>query len=158
MGSTKHENDLATMGYDFSGHNLYSACESYNDILNVDKFDELGGVYNYAQKYANIDVSLAPLAVNSFNECKSNLKIIEAGMKKKAIICTGWGPYVYDHKLIGYVETVSPGKSWLDVISNMTKKRAIEMGNELHNYIKKTYDIRVVNKKRRDVYKRIIAK
>lgn len=35
---------------------------------------------NYMQNYKDIDILLCPLEINDFNKCKSNLKILEAGL------------------------------------------------------------------------------
>lgn len=43
----------------------------------------------YGKHYNYCDVCLAPLAENTFNEVKSELKIIEAGLTKKSFNCTG---------------------------------------------------------------------
>jgi hypothetical protein len=50
-------------------------------------------VYSYAQGYNLFDVALAPLANTLFNNCKSELKMIEAGFMKKAIIVSDVMPY-----------------------------------------------------------------
>ncbi len=41
----------------------------------------------------NLDVALAPLEVNRFNECKSNLKLLEFGLIGKPVITTDIYPY-----------------------------------------------------------------
>lgn len=50
-------------------------------------------VYTYAKFYDNIDIALIPLRDNRFNNMKSNLKILEAGFRKKAVIVSDVFPY-----------------------------------------------------------------
>jgi len=50
-------------------------------------------VNNYLRLYNEVDVSLIPLVKNTFNSCKSELKLIEAGMMGKAVICDDVEPY-----------------------------------------------------------------
>lgn len=50
-------------------------------------------VHNYAYFYDKINVALIPLKNNRFNNMKSNLKLLEAGFKKKAVIVSDVHPY-----------------------------------------------------------------
>lgn len=51
-------------------------------------------VLNYGTFYDNIDISLIPLRDNRFNSMKSNLKMLEAGFKKKSVIVSHVHPYL----------------------------------------------------------------
>ena len=55
-------------------------------------------VTSYAKNYAKFDVSLAPIMNHMFNRVKSQLKVIEAGFYKKALIASNIGPYTIDLK------------------------------------------------------------
>jgi len=50
-------------------------------------------VHNYAYFYDKINVALIPLKNTRFNNMKSNLKLLEAGFKKKAVIVSDVHPY-----------------------------------------------------------------
>lgn len=50
-------------------------------------------VHSYANFYDKINVALIPLRDNRFNNMKSNLKLLEAGFKKKAVIVSDVHPY-----------------------------------------------------------------
>jgi hypothetical protein len=52
-------------------------------------------VENFGYSYHNIDVSLVPLLDTRFNNSKSELKMIEAGMKCKAVIVSKVKPYTF---------------------------------------------------------------
>jgi hypothetical protein len=53
-------------------------------------------INEYAFNYNYFDISLSPLLENDFNYNKSQLKVIEAGFHKKAIIASEFGPYTID--------------------------------------------------------------
>ena len=55
-------------------------------------------VTSYASNYRLFDVSLAPIKNHIFNRVKSQLKVIEAGFYKKALIASNLGPYTIDLK------------------------------------------------------------
>jgi hypothetical protein len=63
--------------------------EPYRRIW-VDNKDGLNTYYN------NVDVVLAPLSKNNYNETRSPFKVMEAGMYGKAIIAQDYGPYKID--------------------------------------------------------------
>lgn len=50
-------------------------------------------VVGYAEFYDHINVALIPLRNNRFNNMKSNLKLLEAGFKRKAVIVSDVYPY-----------------------------------------------------------------
>ena len=55
-------------------------------------------VTSYAKNYSKFDISLAPIQNHIFNRMKSQLKVIEAGFYKKALIASNVGPYTIDLK------------------------------------------------------------
>lgn len=67
-------------------HNEQYLNEPYRRVWGVD-VDDWGYCYNFA------DVSVIPLINNKFNRCKSELKLIEAGVKGKACIVSNVQPY-----------------------------------------------------------------
>jgi len=52
--------------------------------------------YPQAIAWGGFDVSLAPLAEHPFNECKSNIKWLEAGIQGIPLLCSDVGPYKVD--------------------------------------------------------------
>ena len=53
-------------------------------------------ITTYASNYNNFDISIAPLKEHIFNKVKSQLKVIEAGFHKKALVLQDYGPYTID--------------------------------------------------------------
>jgi glycosyltransferase involved in cell wall biosynthesis len=127
-------------------------------------------INSYATNYNTFDVSLAPLVDSLFNGNKSQLKVIEAGFHKKAIIASETDPYMLD--LISAVDEgkfnnkgnallVGTKKNHKDWAKHM--KRLIEnpnmiedLGNRLYETVKDTYSLKKVCKDRVEFFKSII--
>ena len=131
-------------------------------------------ISTYATNYNLFDVSLAPIEEHTFNKVKSQLKVIEAGFHKKAIIAQDYGPYQIDLKPyfvkntdkksqeLGVNENgnsllVQTGKNHKDWYKNI--KRLIEnpelvktLSDNLHKTVKDTYSMDAVCVNRRELY------
>lgn len=125
-------------------------------------------VTSYAKNYAKFDVSLAPLKNHLFNRMKSQLKVIEAGFHKKAIIASNIGPYMIDLKhslkngnfIDGNALLVDEHKNHSDWAKYMKKlidnpSWAKDLGERLYETVKDTYNINTVTKTRAEIYKNI---
>jgi glycosyltransferase involved in cell wall biosynthesis len=96
-----------------------------------------------------------------FNEVKSELKIIEAGMKKKALIAQDFGIYkelIEDGKTGILVSDNKKGwyKAMREVILNPDYRE--ELANNLHEYVKDRYELKNVTKDRVSIYEEIMKK
>ena len=129
-------------------------------------------VSKYAMNYNYFDVSLAPLVESFFNSCKSQLKVIEAGFHKKAIIASETNPYTID--LVSAVDSgvfndkgnallVSPRKNHKDWAKHM--KRLVDnpalvedLGNRLYETVKVKYSLKKVCEDRVEFFKSIVNK
>jgi len=128
-------------------------------------------VSKYASNYNLFDISLAPLVPSEFNANKSQLKVIEAGFHKKALIASDTQPYTLD--LIGAIEyggkfndkgnclLVSPNKNHKQWFQHM--KRLVDnpnmiedLGNKLYETVKDRYSLKNVSKNRTEFFKSII--
>lgn len=149
--------------------------EEYSDISN-EPYRRVWTkpITTYASNYNLFDVSLAPIEEHTFNFCKSQLKVVEAGFHKKAIIAQDYGPYQIDLKpyLIksndkrkpepivnkdGNALLVSTSKNHKDWYRNI--KRLIqnpemvkELSTNLYDTVKDTYSMEAVCKNRRELY------
>ena len=142
----------------------------YNDIDEPYRRRWTKDINTYATNYNTFDVSLAPLVDSVFNANKSQLKVIEAGFFKKAIIASDLDPFTID--LISAVDEgkfndkgnallVGSKKNHKDWAKHM--KRLVEnpnmiedLGNRLYETVKDTYSLKKVCKDRVEFFKSII--
>jgi glycosyltransferase involved in cell wall biosynthesis len=92
------------------------------------------------------DIMLAPLFDTEFNRGKSNLRVLEAGAMKKAVVASG-------NKNLPYAKTIVDGESgllantteeWVEKIDRLIldKNLRVELGNNLYRHIKENYNIK----------------
>lgn len=166
--------------------NYNSVSEEYKDFLLTFKKGEFEDIANesyrrvwtkpistYAKNYNLFDISLAPIEENLFNKVKSQLKVIESGFHKKAIVAQDFGPYQldltnayvkpeskkeqpsFDKTANAYLVSSSKNhKQWYQHLKRLiTNPEQIEiLQNNLYNTVKDTYSIESVTKNRRDLY------
>ncbi len=126
-------------------------------------------VQSYAKNYSKFDVSLAPIKNTMFNRMKSQLKVIEAGFYKKAIIASNLGPYTIDlvHSLQNgnfvdgnalLVDENRNHSDWAKYIEKLLKNPnwVKDLGEKLYESVKDKYDLRVVTKQRAEFYKSLV--
>jgi glycosyltransferase involved in cell wall biosynthesis len=127
-------------------------------------------IKRYAYNYNNFDVSLAPLMETEFNMNKSQLKIIEAGFHKKAVISSDVKPYTLD--LISavnegtfnnngnalLVSTKRNHKDWAKHMKRLIENPSMveDLGNRLYETVKDTYSLQSVTNTRLNFFKTII--
>ena len=126
-------------------------------------------VTSYAMNYSKFDISLAPIKNHMFNRMKSQLKVIEAGFYKKALIASDIGPYTIDLKhclkngefVHGNAMLVSENRNhsdWAKFIKKLVNNPNLitDMGERLYETVKDKYDLSIVSKNRAEFYKTII--
>ena len=126
-------------------------------------------INTYASNYRLFDVSLAPIKNHIFNRVKSQLKVIEAGFYKKAIIASNVGPYTIDLKHAlnngeftdGNALLVNEVKNHSDWAKYMKKlidnpNWSYDLGQRLYETVKDTYDLNKVTKDRSELYKSLL--
>jgi glycosyltransferase involved in cell wall biosynthesis len=126
-------------------------------------------VTSYAKNYSKFDISLAPLKNHMFNRMKSQLKVIESGFYKKALIASNLGPYTIDLKhclkngnfVDGNALLVDENRNhsdWAKYIEKLVKNPNLikDMGERLYETVKDVYDLKVITKNRAEFYKSII--
>jgi len=144
------------MGVDGSKvYNSYSFILSGGGHLAGKHFDwvEKADIWHYHNLYNYMDVSLVPLIGNKFNSLKSELKLIEAGFFKKAVIVDNVHPYrdLIKHKQNAMV--VNKYADWYKHIKYLIQNpNAItELGEALYETVQ-PYHIKEVTKKRLKFY------
>jgi glycosyltransferase involved in cell wall biosynthesis len=126
-------------------------------------------VQSYAKNYSKFDVSLSPIKNHIFNRMKSQLKVIEAGFYKKALIASNLGPYTIDLKhalnngnfVDGNALLVDENRNhsdWAKFIEKLLKNRnfVTDLGERLYETVKDKYDLNKVTKDRAEFYKSIL--
>lgn len=126
-------------------------------------------VTSYAKNYSKFDISLAPIKNTLFNKLKSQLKVIEAGFYKKALIASDLGPYTIDLKhclqngnfVEGNALLVDENRNhsdWAKYIEKLLKNRNLvtDMGEKLYETVKDKYDLNNVTKNRAEFYKSLV--
>lgn len=102
-------------------------------------------VHNYGLLYDQFDIAIAPLEDNRFNRCKSNLKIIEAGMKGLPILAQNIHPYT--DKCNGVILVDDWGKE-IKEASKWSVDKIVKLGSDCREYVINNYDLREINKLR----------
>lgn len=126
-------------------------------------------VTSYAKNYSKFDISLAPIKNHMFNRMKSQLKVIEAGFYKKALIASNIGPYTIDLKhclnhgnfVDGNALLVEENRNhsdWAKFLEKLIKNPNLikDMGERLYETVKDTYDLNTITKTRAEFYKSTI--
>lgn len=129
-------------------------------------------ISSYASNYNLFDISLAPIEENDFNKVKSQLKVIEAGFHKKALIAQDFGPYQIDIKNAyqfggGWdengngvlIDTNKNHKDWYKFIKKLIENPELvkQLSENLHDTVKNTYSVSAVSDKRRELYKKLVS-
>lgn len=149
LGANGHQKDLDVMGMTFEDHELYCMnLMDYPERLKAKYRMNPVDITQYAQLYKFFDVSLSPLKNSTFNKCKSELKVVEAGFTRTAIIASNVTPYkeVIKHGETGIL--CSSPKEWKEAVEGMTLNKAWTLGNNLYEYCKEHYDLSDINKLR----------
>jgi glycosyltransferase involved in cell wall biosynthesis len=119
-------------------------------------------ITQYGKHYNHVDICLAPLAENTFNECKSELKLIETGMMKKCLIASDL--YVYK-ELLTHGENgllVDPRKNhklWSKYIKQLILEDELrnKLSESLYKLVYPRYTLTNITNERCDWYKKLLS-
>ena len=125
-------------------------------IYNALSPDSYGGIY------AQMDIAIAPLQMNAFNDSKSEIKVAECGRYKVPLIASNVG--CYDETIIdgktGYLLPPEATKSdWVKVLTKCIKnpEHVKEMGENLHKVTEEYFDLNKVSKHRLELYEQAMG-
>jgi glycosyltransferase involved in cell wall biosynthesis len=158
--------NLTTVSEEYKKYLLQYTQENYpNDLNEAYVRVWTQPVTSYAKNYSKFDISLSPIKNHMFNRMKSQLKVIEAGFYKKAIIASNIGPYTIDLKhclnhgsfVDGNALLVDENRNhsdWSKYIEKLLKNPNMvkDMGERLYETVKDKYDLNNVTKDRREFY------
>ena len=118
-------------------------------------------ITRYGEHYNYVDVCLAPLDQHTFNECKSELKLIETGMMNKALIASDL--YIYKELLEHgknalLVDPRKDHKLWFKYIKQIILEPELrhELADNLTKLIYPEYSLGNVTNNRCEWYKQIV--
>jgi glycosyltransferase involved in cell wall biosynthesis len=151
LGALGHSRDVKEICYSFAGKQLYASdLGGYPEILGASHALSPLPVDQYGKLYEYFDVSLVPLQGGTFNKCKSDLKIVEAGYTRTSVICSNVTPYreVIEDGVTGLL--CSTPRDWKNAVESITKEKHRELAGNLGKFVKKNYDLDAINKIRTD--------
>lgn len=124
------------------------------------------GLSNYANGYRTMDIALAPLKShkkaehrdNRYVFAKSPLKLIEAGAHKVPVVASMVPPYMAkglkDGLNISYIKPERQQRDWYKKVGKLLSDKSMiqDMGESLHEWVKKSYTLDKVTKLRSEFY------
>jgi len=138
---------------------------------NVNYEDEGNFARRWTQKaniYASVldetDIVIAPLADNTFNHMKSNLKQVECWTRKLPIVCSDVIPYNVHGRHMENCILIPSEKNAYKYWQKYLKKLILDadlrkkLGEQLYEDFKEEYNLANVTKKRAEFYKAVVAK
>jgi glycosyltransferase involved in cell wall biosynthesis len=159
-------NNYKIVGDEYKSHLMKFKDESYYNELN-EGYRRVWTLptTSYAKNYSKFDISLAPIKNHIFNRVKSQLKVIEAGFYKKALIASNVGPYTLDLKHAlnkgeftdGNALLVEETRNHSDWAKNIKKlvdnpNMIIDLGERLYETVSNKYDLNIITKNRKELY------
>ena len=118
---------------------------------------------SYGHFYANMDIAIAPLKMNNFNDSKSEIKVAECGRYKVPLVASDVG--CYDETIIdgktGFLIPPNSGKHlWVKRLSYLINnpKKCREMGENLHAITEQNFNINKVVHHRLSLYEMCFEK
>jgi glycosyltransferase involved in cell wall biosynthesis len=162
VGGVTHEEDLKLIAEEIKGMDIefyicgYTPGEIWNRIAKSmpdAKIVEGTTVFEYGEVYKHFDIVVAPLQNTKFNNCKSELKILEASAYKKPIICSAVLPYLYHTANDGVL--FLPRNQWRSGIQKLIDAGhgvRQSMGQSNYEYCKKHHNLALHNLTRMSVY------
>ena len=154
-----NDNRMVKFDKDYSDY-LKQETQSMEHVTFDKPYRRLYGrdVNTYGELYNEIDVALIPLVDDRFNNCKSQLKIIEAGIMGKAIIVSEIPPYILDNRAdVIYVKDNRAG--WYNAMKALIKNPEIikQLGESLKSYVRENYSIDKITEQRCQIYKHYLS-
>jgi glycosyltransferase involved in cell wall biosynthesis len=114
---------------------------------------------SYGVYYSDMDISIAPLQKNNFNDSKSDIKVAESGRYKVPLVASNVGCYdqTIENGKTGYlIDPDAPKTEWVRILSKLVKDKnhRIELGENLHSITEKLFNARTRANDRYDLYMR----
>ena len=163
IGGVTHEEDLKLIADQIKGLDIefyicgYTPGDIWNRIAKSmpnAKIVEGTSVFEYGEVYRHFDIVIAPLQDTKFNNCKSELKIIEASAYKKPIICSAVYPYIYHQANDGVLlVTQNDWRTAIQKLIDAGHSVRQSMGVSNYDYCQKHHNLSLHNLTRLALYK-----
>ena len=116
----------------------------------------------YGQMFTAMDVALAPLEMNPFNDSKSEIKVAECGRYQIPLVATNCGAYdewIVDGETGFLIDPDKPITEWVRVLSQCAKNPGLvkRMGQNLHTLTEENFDMNKVVGARLDLYEEVMC-
>ena len=144
-----------TNGFQLIPNKVYASClykwAEYNDRNEVYRRMPSTGVLEFGNVYNEFDVSVTYLKDKTFNSCKSELKLLEAGAKGKAIMCNHIKPYTFvandKNSFDLFKKTFNEWSIYLIKNPNLVSDSASQLREDVQKY-----DLKKLSVKRNEIY------
>jgi glycosyltransferase involved in cell wall biosynthesis len=149
---TEFRNNSELIISGFQDHPIWHRMATYysGGYKNNFRIQNILPIAEYMNLYNDTDVALAPLRDSFFNQCKSNLKVLEAGAKRVPIIASNINPY----KSCPHVIKANNPSEWYSQMKRLAKDAIYrkEYGEANANWCREHFHIRKENLKRKHIY------
>jgi glycosyltransferase involved in cell wall biosynthesis len=113
----------------------------------------------YGVMYSHMELAIAPLQMNEFNDSKSEIKVAEAGRYSVPLIASNVGCYdetIKNGKTGFLIPHDAPKSEWVSILSKVIKDKdmRLEMGKNLHEITQEYFDLNKVVHHRLTMYKK----
>jgi processive 1,2-diacylglycerol beta-glucosyltransferase len=113
----------------------------------------------YGVYYSDMDIAIAPLEMNEFNDSKSDIKVAEAGRYKIPLVASNVGCYnetIVNGKTGYLIDPDAPKTEWVRILNKLCtdSKLRRDMGENLHAITEQHFDLKKVVGQRLDIYEK----
>lgn len=146
-GGSTHLKDLKILGTAFEDEKLLIKAPIIPKRMQAIK-KQLSSIREYAKDYENCGICVIPLKENTFNSCKSELKMIEAGHFAKPVIVSAVNPYNLLSTNKNSIKVYN--NDWSSAIKKIKGNHTmqVELGLKLKEDVKIKHDLTKENEKR----------
>jgi glycosyltransferase involved in cell wall biosynthesis len=107
----------------------------------IKEYHDFVAISDYPKKMASLDldIAIAPIEKNVFNECKSNLRLLEYGAMGWPVVCSDVFPYQsYDPPVM---RCSNDPDEWLAAIRKLMQDEALRlrMGEDLYQWVQSNF-------------------
>jgi glycosyltransferase involved in cell wall biosynthesis len=110
----------------------------------IKEFHDFVPIADYPKKMASLDldIAIAPLEQNFFNDCKSNLRLLEYGAMGWPVVCSDVFPYRSLNPPV--LRCADNPQDWLDALRRLMADEALRarMGDDLHQWVQTNFQLK----------------